>query len=201
MTKPIRGTPKAYWAKAYLFQTAGDESAWQEWDIDLAGLATLPEILATRVAAFLGPLSENTVDEWRRKRLPVLRNSLSYHDGERGVTTFTAVTQDNRAYPIRVFAGRVGARVQYSFVAALFEREKVAELQRWALPASNDLLSQIGWLRTSVGQWLQVQPTWSVNSAVHKIRRMLRSGGTSVAIHFQVDGVSYALLLEARKYV
>lgn len=190
------GVTKLYRVQAFLFDCdqPDAESHWQEWSFDVQGLSSLPDALRARVEAFLGPLAHDTVHVWTIKRLPMLRNSLSYHAGEQGVTGFPVTTVGGKTYKIRVFAhGPPPVVVMYDLTTTLHhEHDQGPTLATWQ-GHNLDLLSAIGEARHLVGVNLLALPDWNLRKIVARIRSSFHHGGNGTQVVFMSEGMGYVV--------
>lgn len=102
------GTLKPYRVKIFLFDADQPEATasgdhWFSWHDEVVGLSNLPTQILSRVVPIIGNLTPGVALMWRKKKLPMLRNSLSYHRGHHGVTSFDATVESGKTYPIRVY--------------------------------------------------------------------------------------------------
>lgn len=173
----MSGTLKTYQIKAYLFREATDESHWQEWDFDVTGLSTLPAELFKLVNAFLLYGHESTVHFWTTRRMPMLRNSLSYN-GEHGVTGFPITLTDGTQHKIRVFAFPKTPADVFTFNARVCHaNDEATTLREWNLDTA-DLFAMVGAVRADVYALLGVEPAWTTRGAYAKLRSAMRRHGT-----------------------
>ena len=67
-----------------LREIGGVVEMWDYFDLKITGLHSLPGVLAPAMAERYGQEWAPESDRLWKRKLRVLRNSLSYHDGERG---------------------------------------------------------------------------------------------------------------------
>jgi hypothetical protein len=196
------GTRKAYVIKAFLFHPDNAETHWQEWNFDVDGLNTLPDVLYHHVSSFLsGPLASSVLLTWRKNRLPMLRNSLSYHDGEHGVTSFPVITAEGQQYTLRVFAARKQPAPHFTITATLhYHDDPAATLEEWKLGKGADLHAMLGWLKGMVGLNIGAMPDWSIRYLVSKLRRALRNGQSQIQVVCLSRGTAYIVKISMERH-
>ena len=181
MTKPA--VSKLYHVKA--FEVATDRT----YEFDVQGLNNLPSLLAHKTGA-----DPQDVGAWSIKRLPILRNSLSYHAGKYGVTSFG---------PFRVFVERDARDAPHTFTAdvLLFAGHDDPGEPIYSFSSGPHLFRALMVLIcASLEEHLKTSTDLKPHVFSGRLRNNFQCGKSQSAVYFEAAGQKYMAIIRVARH-